>query len=51
MKFVIGKFIKFASTFQLAKLVGQSGIVYTKTHIPVYAHLDRDTLNIYWNEK
>jgi len=51
MKFVIGKFIKFSNTFQLAKLVGQPGIVYTKTYIPVYAHLDHDALNIYRNEK
>jgi len=51
MKFVTGEFIKLASTFQLAKLVGQSRIVYMKTDIPVYAHLDRDTLNIYRNEK
>jgi len=51
MKFVIRKFIKFASTFQLAKLIGQSGIVYMKPHIPVYAHLDRDTQNVYGNEK
>lgn len=51
MKFVIGKFIKFAGTFQLAKLVGQSGTVYMKTNIPVYAHLDRVTQNVYLNEK